>query len=144
MTSSLFQDVTAEALRQLYGYIGGALHIDLLHLVDSVAIVKVHKRHANTILALYAKFNCVTRLRCLLSLACGSRDWTKLWSACTLHTQYQTIRSKLEASLLLSTIQESSVYNQQNPCAFAGPSAQLFFAVIGSRHWLKIDALRAT
>lgn len=49
VTSSLFQDVVAQALRQLFGYVGGAVQIDLLHLADSVGIFKVDHRYTTAI-----------------------------------------------------------------------------------------------
>ncbi len=46
ITDKLFQDVVAEALRQLHGYIGGAVHTELLLLTEAIATVKVDKRLA--------------------------------------------------------------------------------------------------
>ena len=46
VTDKLLQDLVSEALRQLHGYIGGAVRIDLLLRVDATAIVRVDKRYS--------------------------------------------------------------------------------------------------
>ena len=44
VTDKLFQDVVSEALRQLYGYIGGSIHTEFLSITQSSATLRVDKR----------------------------------------------------------------------------------------------------
>lgn len=131
VTSSLFQDVVAQALRQLFGYVGGAVQIDLLHLADSVGIIKVDHRYT-TAIAVFESIhrNSAARPSCRRPPLLSCRDWQKLWSACTLHTQYQSVRSRLEVSS--NTVQEKGNKQQMNSCpAAAGQSIQPISAVSG-------------
>ncbi|DBA99913.1 hypothetical protein WJX77_007556 [Trebouxia sp. C0004] len=67
VTDKLFQDVVSEALRQLYGYIGGSIHSDFLSITQLSATLRVDKR-----------------------------DWNKLWSALTLLTSYNGVKCTVE------------------------------------------------
>lgn len=44
INDKLFRDVVVEALRQLHGYVGGAVEVDILALEESSAIIRVDKR----------------------------------------------------------------------------------------------------
>ncbi|KAL3138312.1 Ribonuclease P protein subunit p14 [Trebouxia sp. C0010 RCD-2024] len=67
VSDQLLRDVIEEALRQLHGYIGGALQTDILAAQGSSATIKVDRR-----------------------------DWSKLWSALTLLTAYKGVSCRVE------------------------------------------------
>ncbi len=99
VTDKLFQDVVSEALRQLYGYIGGSVHTHFLSITQSSATLKVDKRSG------YVTFRHPVSIgeRAPVSVLCqltyvSHRDWSKLWSALTLLTSYNGVKCTVEVT----------------------------------------------
>lgn len=67
ITDKLLRDIISKALQQLFGYIGGAVVLDVLSVADAHATIRVDKR-----------------------------DWSKLWSAITVLAFYNGVKCKIE------------------------------------------------
>ena len=97
ITDKLFQDIVSESLRQLHGYIGGALQIDLLLLTQAVATIRVDKRYGRHVTSPSCLGKGPYNTQPRYSIA-SFRDWDKLWSALTLLTYYNGVKCRIEAS----------------------------------------------